>query len=84
MVNNEVGVNSQPDLIGPVPVSCPKCDHDLGPQVRVTLQSAWSASKRPAPSEAYLVCPHCRKAWVASLRLSLGALVASAGREVAA
>jgi hypothetical protein len=71
----------RPDLIGPVQVNCPKCGHDLGPQVRVTLESAWSASKRSTAREAYLVCPHCRKAWVAALWLSIAAY---AGSEVAA
>jgi hypothetical protein len=49
--------------------------------VRVTLESAWSASKRPASNEAYLVCPTCRKAWVAALWLSIAAFAA---RKVAA
>jgi hypothetical protein len=57
-------------LIDPVAVRCPKCDTDLGARLLVTLGSAWSAGKRPPAPEAYLACPSCRKAWVASLRLS--------------
>jgi len=68
-------------VIGPVTITCPKCDTNLGPHVRVTLESAWSAAKRPASSEAYLVCPTCRKAWVAALWLSIAAF---AVQEVAA
>ena len=68
-------VNTRPDvdLIGPAGISCPKCDASLDYQLRVTLTSAWSASKRPPAAEAYIVCPHCRKAWVAGLWLSTAA-----------
>lgn len=62
-----------PDVIGPVRVSCPQCDAELGYGIRVTLESAWSASKRAPAAAAYLVCPSCRKAWVASLALSIAA-----------
>jgi hypothetical protein len=41
--------------------------------VRVTLESAWSASKRSAGGEAYLVCLTCRNAWIAALWLSIAA-----------
>ena len=71
----------RPDPIGPVAVSCPHCDTDLGPRVRATLESVWSAARRPVPREVYLVCPSCRTAWVASLWLSIAAF---AGSEVAA
>jgi hypothetical protein len=69
------------DLIGPVRINCPTCDTELGAGIRVTLESAWSASKRTAAREAYLVCPNCRKAWIAVLWLSIAAY---AGSEVAA
>jgi hypothetical protein len=71
----------QADVIGPVAVNCPTCDQDLGPQVRITLESSWAASKRPPAREAYLTCPHCRKAWIAALWLSMAAF---AGSDVAA
>jgi hypothetical protein len=62
-----------PDVIGPVRISCPRCDTELGYGIRVTLESAWSASKRSPAAAAYLVCPSCHKAWVASLALSIAA-----------
>ena len=71
----------RPLVIGPVSVSCPTCDTDLGRQVRITLESAWSASKRSVGRECYLVCPACSKAWIAALWLSIAAY---AGSEVAA
>ena len=69
------------DVVAPVRISCPTCNHELGRGLRVTLESEWSASTRPATSEAYLVCPSCRKSWVAALWLSIAAF---AGSEVAA
>ncbi len=69
-------IPSDADLIGPVCLSCPRCDTDLDYQLRVTLTSAWSASKRPPAPEAYVVCPSCRKAWIAGLWLSSAAYVA--------
>lgn len=69
------------DLIGPVTVNCPRCDQPLGYQVRIVLESGWAASKHPPPSQAYLTCPSCRKAWVAALWLSIAAYAVS---EVAA
>ena len=71
----------RPDVIGPVRISCPRCDTELGHGIRVTLESAWTAAKRPASNEAYLVCPSCRTAWIAALWLSIAAYVA---QEVAA
>jgi hypothetical protein len=69
-----------------VRISCPKCDSELGYGIRVVLESAWSASKRSPAAAAYLVCPNCRKAWVAkawvaSLALSIAGF---AGSEVTA
>jgi hypothetical protein len=91
MVKDEATVNTghipptaRPDAIGPAPLRCPNCDEDLGPQARIVIESSWTASKRPAHREAYLVCSSCRKAWVAALVLSPGAFVASAGSELAA
>ena len=73
--------HERPDVIDPVRISCPKCDTQLGHGIRVTLESAWSAGKRPALREAYLSCPNCRRAWVVTLQLSIAAF---AGSEAAA
>lgn len=64
------------DLIGPISVSCPLGDTSLDYQLRVILISSWSACKRPPAPEAYLICPNCRKAWVAGLWLSSAAYAA--------
>jgi hypothetical protein len=49
---------------------CPKCDLDLGRDARVVLESAWSASTRPAAAEAVIVCPGCDQLFVAVLALA--------------
>ena len=66
------------DLIAPVRISCPKCGSALGPQIRVTLEAARRAAKRPAPTEAVLSCPDCEEAWIAALWLSIAARAGSA------
>jgi hypothetical protein len=68
-------------MIGPVDVSCPRCDVPLGFALRVTLETARQAAKRPQLPEALVTCPNCQRAWVAGLWLSLAAI---AGSEVAA
>jgi len=60
----------RPLVIGPVKVSCPRCDRELGHQVRITLETARRAAKRPAPTEALLTCPGCLRMFVAALALS--------------
>lgn len=68
-------------VIGPVVVDCPRCDAPLGAQVRITLETARRAAKRPAPTEALLVCPDCQRLYVAALALApSGRLVAVEGR----
>ena len=61
------------DVVGPVQVSCPRCSADLGYQLRITLESAFNASRRSALPEALVSCPHCRKSFVAGLWLSIAA-----------
>ena len=61
------------DVIGPIPVNCPQCDTALGRQIRITLESEWSASKRRGLPEALLACPGCRRLFVAALWLSIAA-----------
>jgi hypothetical protein len=68
-------------MIGPVDVSCPGCDAPLGFALRVTLETARQAAKRPQLPEALVTCPSCRQAWVAGLWLSIAAF---AGSEVVA
>jgi hypothetical protein len=72
-----------PLVIGPVRIFCPRCDTELGSQVRITLETARRAAKRPAPTEALLVCPDCRRLYVAALALSPGGRMAVV-QEVAA
>jgi LSD1 subclass zinc finger protein len=72
-----------PLVIGPVKVSCPRCDRELGSQVRITLETARRAAQRPAPTEALLICGGCRRLYVAALALSPGGRMAVV-QEVAA
>ena len=67
--------------IGPVEIHCPSCDVPLSFALRVTLETARQAAKRPQLPEALVTCPNCQRAWVAGLWLSLAAI---AGSEVAA
>ena len=73
----------RPLVIGPVQLNCPKCDAPLGSQLRVTLETARRAAKRPAPTEALLICPDCQRLYVAALALSPGGRLAVV-QEVAA
>jgi len=73
----------RPLVIGPVKISCPGCDRELGHQIRVTLETARRAAKRPAPTEAVLACPGCHRLYVAALALSPGGRMAAV-QEVAA
>lgn len=70
-------------VIGPVHVNCPRCDTPLGSQIRVTLETARRAAKRPAPTEALLVCPNCQRLFVAALALAPSGRMAAV-TEVAA
>jgi len=70
-------------VIGPVSVTCPRCDRELGHQLRVILETTRRAAKHPAPSEALLICPACHRLYVAALALSPGGHMAVV-REVAA
>ena len=65
----------------PVEIYCPSCDAPLGFALRVTLETARQAAKRPQLPEALVACPNCHRAWVAGLWLSIAAF---AGSEVAA
>jgi hypothetical protein len=69
------------NAIGPVNIECPHCGAALGYQVRLTLESARQAAKRPQLAEAFVVCSSCHRLWVAGLHLSIAALAVS---EVAA
>jgi len=73
----------KPLVIGPVKIACPRCDRELGHQIRVTLETARRAAKRPAPAEAVLICPACHRLYVAALALSPGGHMAVV-QEVAA
>jgi uncharacterized protein with PIN domain len=61
------------EAIGPVSVNCPRCGQPLGFALRITMESALNAAKRPSLPEAFLTCPNCRRAFVAGLHLSLAA-----------
>jgi hypothetical protein len=61
------------EAIGPVSIDCPRCGSPLGYALRITLESSSNASKRPALSEALLICGSCRRLLVAGLHLSLAA-----------
>jgi hypothetical protein len=61
------------DAIGPVSIECPRCDQPLGYAIRITLERATNAAKRPALPEALVCCPACRRLWIAGLHLSLAA-----------
>jgi hypothetical protein len=56
--------------IGPCAITCPSCDAGLSFALRVTLESARQAAKRRYLPEAFLVCPHCHRQWVAGLWLA--------------
>jgi hypothetical protein len=56
--------------IGPVEITCPSCATPLGFSVRVTLETARQAAKRPQLPEALVTCPSCHQLWVAGLWLS--------------
>ena len=66
-------------MIGPVDVSCPSCDVPLGFALRVTLETARQAAKRPQLPEALVTCARCQRIWVAGVWLA----IAVAGSEVA-
>ncbi len=70
-------------VVGPVVVDCPRCNAPLGAQVRITLETARRAAKRPAPTEVLLVCPGCQRLFVAALALSPSGRMAAV-TEVAA
>jgi len=74
----------RPLVIGPVKVSCPRCDRELGHHIRVTLETARRAAKRPASTEAVLICPACHRLYVAALALSPGGHMAVVREVVAA
>jgi hypothetical protein len=61
------------DVVGPIAVDCPRCNTPLGYALRITLESARNASRRPALPEALLSCPSCRQPFVAGLWLSIAA-----------
>jgi hypothetical protein len=61
------------DVVGPVAVNCPRCSTPLGYALRITLETAHNASRRPSLPEAIIACPHCRKSFVAGLWLSIAA-----------
>jgi len=65
-----------PSVIGPVSINCPRCDRQLGHQIRITLETSRRAAKRPAPTEALLICPDCHRLYVAALALSPGGRMA--------
>ncbi len=66
----------RPLVIGLMSVNCPRCDRELGHQIRIVLETARRAAKRPAPTEALLTCPECRRLYVAALALSPGGRMA--------
>jgi hypothetical protein len=66
--------------IGPVEIQCPSCDVPLGFALRVTLETARQAAKRPQLPEAVVTCTSCRRIWVAGVGLAIAAV---AGSEVA-
>ena len=53
--------------IGPVEIQCPSCDVPLGFALRVTLETARQAAKRPQLPEVLVTCLNCQRAWVAGL-----------------
>jgi hypothetical protein len=61
------------DVVGPIAVDCPWCNTPLGYQLRITLESAFNASRRPQLPEALLSCPGCREGFIAGLWLSIAA-----------
>lgn len=59
--------------VGPVQIDCPACTEKLGFALRITLERAREAAKRPQLPETLIICPSCRRVWIAGLHLSRAA-----------
>jgi hypothetical protein len=55
----------------PILGTCPDCGSAIAPRLRVVLESAYAAAKRPVTPELLALCPQCRKQFVVSLAPAL-------------